>query len=174
MNDYNGGMVTKGTKISVLFVCLGNICRSPTAEGIFRRLIRERGYEDRIHVDSAGTSDYHIDEAPDPRAIAKAQRSGIDISGLRGRQVARRDFETFDYVLAMDAENLDDLLRRCPGKYQHRVRLLMEFAPDARVRSVPDPYFGGADGFDQVYELIEAASEGLLETIAREHFGRRP
>ena len=165
-------MSISSPKVSVLFVCLGNICRSPTAEGIFRRLLQHRGYDGRIHVDSAGTSNYHIDEPPDPRAIAKAQRSGIDISRLRGRQVSRSDFEQFDYILAMDSENLDDLLRRCPKKYRDRVRLLMEFAPHTNVRAVPDPYFGGEAGFDHVYELIEAASEGLLEAIEREHFGR--
>lgn len=158
-------------QVAVLFVCLGNICRSPTAEGIFRRKLQERGYDGRIRVDSAGTSDYHIDEPPDPRAIAKAKRSGIDISRLRGRQVTRRDFEQFDYVLAMDSENLDDLLRRSPKQFQDRVRLLMEFAPHTNVRSVPDPYFGGEDGFDHVYELIEAASEGLVDAIERDHFG---
>ena len=166
-------MTKKSHDVSVLFVCLGNICRSPTAEGIFRRLLQERGFDGRVHVDSAGTSDYHIGEPPDPRAIAKAQHCGIDIKELRGRQVSRSDFEKFDYILAMDAENLDDLLRRCPKKYQDRVRLLMEFAPQTNVRAVPDPYFGGDAGFDHVYELIEAASQGLLADIEREHFTKR-
>ncbi|MEX2016841.1 MAG: low molecular weight protein-tyrosine-phosphatase [Candidatus Hydrogenedentales bacterium] len=156
-------------KVSVLFVCLGNICRSPTAEGIFRRLLKERGYENDVHIDSSGTSNYHLGEPPDSRAIAKASKCGIDIANLRGRQVTSRDFEQFDYILAMDAENLRDLLQRCPPRHRDRVRLLMEFAPHLNVGAVPDPYFGGEDGFDHVYELIEAASEGLLRVLERDH-----
>ncbi|MDA8363630.1 MAG: low molecular weight phosphotyrosine protein phosphatase [Gammaproteobacteria bacterium] len=157
------------TKVSVLFVCLGNICRSPTAEGVFRAVVRAHGLEDVIAVDSAGTHAYHIGEAPDARAQAAAARRGIDLSGLRGRQATRRDIESFDFILAMDSENLKHLRAMSPSGLEHKIRLFLEFAPARPEREVPDPYFGGESGFDRVLDMVEEAAVGLLELIRREY-----
>jgi protein-tyrosine phosphatase len=151
--------------VRVLFVCLGNICRSPTAEGVFRKLVTERGYTAHIEIDSAGTHAYHVGAPPDPRAQAAARQRGVDLSGLRGRQAVRADFETFDYVLAMDSENLVNLERICPAGAEHKLRLFLEFAPNRPEREVPDPYYGGDAGFNRVLDMIEEASEGLLADI---------
>jgi protein-tyrosine phosphatase len=158
--------MTAVTRTRVLFVCLGNICRSPTAEGVFRHRVREAGLHELIEIDSAGTHAYHVGEPPDARAQQAARQRGIDISDLRGRQVVRRDIERFDFVLAMDRENYENLLAICPPGLEHKVRLFMEFAPDQPLE-VPDPYFGGASGFDRVLDMIEAAAQGLLEEIHR-------
>jgi protein-tyrosine phosphatase len=152
--------------VRVLFVCLGNICRSPTAEGVFRKLVVDEGLVEHIEIDSAGTHAYHVDEPPDRRAQVAALRRGVDISGLRGRQATTADIERFDYVLAMDRENYENLMDICPVGHEHKVRLFMEFAPH-RPQEVPDPYFGGASGFDRVLDMIEEAAEGLLEDIRR-------
>jgi protein-tyrosine phosphatase len=152
--------------VRVLFVCLGNICRSPTAEGVFRKLVVDKGFAERIEVDSAGTHAYHIGEPPDPRAQAAARRRGVELSALRGRQATRTDIERFDYILAMDRDNHANLLRICPVGHEHKVRLFMEFAQSSR-EEVPDPYFGGPGGFDQVLDMIEEAAQGLLEDIRR-------
>jgi protein-tyrosine phosphatase len=153
------------TRVKVLFVCTGNICRSPTAEGVFKRQVREAGLADRVLSDSAGTHDYHVGEAPDPRAQSAALRRGYDLSELCGRQVSRRDFSEFDYVLAMDEANLRQLKRLCPPEHAGKVKLLMEFARNAKVREVPDPYYGGARGFEEVLDMVEEASRGLLEQV---------
>ncbi len=150
---------------SVLFVCLGNICRSPTAEGVFRALVESRGLADSIHVDSAGTSNWHIGEPPDPRAIEAARLRGIDLTDLRGRQAIARDFSEFDYVIAMDHENYDNLSRLATPEQATKLHLFLEFAEGASEIEVPDPYFGGAGGFPHVLDLIENASEGLLNHI---------
>ena len=155
--------------VKVLFVCLGNICRSPTAEGVFRHLVQQLSYDDRIQIDSAGTHAYHVGEPPDTRAQQAAARRGIDLSGLRGRQALAADFERFDYVLAMDQDNFDNLLAICPAGLEHKLRLFLEFAPERTEREVPDPYFGGASGFDRVLDMIEEASQGLLADIQRQH-----
>jgi protein-tyrosine phosphatase len=153
--------------VKVLFVCLGNICRSPTAEGVFRKLAAEADLLDMIEIDSAGTHAYHIGEPPDARAQAAARRRGVDLSSLRGRQALASDIERFDYVLAMDRENFENLLAICPTGFEHRVRLLMEFAPARPEDEVPDPYFGGPNGFDRVLDMVEEAARGLLEDIRR-------
>jgi len=153
--------------VRVLFVCLGNICRSPTAEGVFRKLVAEQGLAGYIEVDSAGTHAYHIGTPPDPRAQAAARQRGVDLSGLRGRQAMSRDVEHFDYVLAMDRENYENLLAICPEGFEHKVRLFMEYAPHRPEREVPDPYFGGTSGFDRVLDMIEEAALGLLADIRR-------
>ena len=155
--------------IRVLFVCLGNICRSPTAEGVFRARVAREGLSHAIATDSAGTHDYHIGDPPDSRARAAAKRRGVDISDLRGRQATREDFVRFDYVLAMDRSNLRNLSRLCPKGKESRLRLLLDFAPDAGIDEVPDPYYGGADGFERVLDLVEAAADGLLAHILRAH-----
>jgi protein-tyrosine phosphatase len=145
---------------------MGNICRSPTAEGVFRKRVEEAGLAARIEIDSAGTHAYHIGEAPDPRAQAAARRRGVDLSALRGRQAVPADIERFDYILAMDSENYAGLMRICPGGHEHKVRLFMEFAGRGS-EDVPDPYFGAASGFDRVLDMIEEACDGLLGDIRR-------
>lgn len=155
--------------VRVLFVCLGNICRSPTAEGVFRQVVQGASLVDYIEIDSAGTHAYHIGEPPDRRAQAAAARRGVDLSGLRGRQATRRDIEEFDYILAMDRENLHNLQALCPTGLETKVRLFLEFAGDRAEKEVPDPYFGGESGFDRVLDMIEDASLGLLEDIRQRH-----
>lgn len=149
----------------VLFVCMGNICRSPTAEGVFRELVDRAGLSGQIHVDSAGTHDYHIGEPPDARSQAAAARRGYGLADLRARQIEAADFTTFDIVLAMDEHNLDLLRRQCPEQQRGRVQLFLDFAEACPVREVPDPYYGGAQGFERVLDLVEQASRGLLAHI---------
>lgn len=151
----------------VLFVCMGNICRSPTAEGVFREYVRRHAPELALEIDSAGTHDYHVGEAPDSRAIKAAARRGLDLSGLRARQVEDEDFERFDLILAMDRLNHDTLLERSPPEYHPRIRLFLEFGGDPDVLEVPDPYYGGAKGFDEVLDLVEEAAARLLEELRR-------
>lgn len=146
----------------VLFVCTGNICRSPTAEGVFRHLLHEAGLDGRIQADSAGTHDYHAGEAPDRRTVACARRRGIDLSGLRARQVRAGDFEEFDLILAMDRGHFARLRLLAPEAARDRIRLFMDFAPASAAREVPDPYYGGENHFEETYALIEAAARGLV------------
>lgn len=149
----------------ILFVCLGNICRSPTAEGIFRKTITDARMHDQIIIDSAGTSDWHIGKAPDTRTINAARTRGYDLSSLRARQVAVSDFDEFDFILAMDHANLSDLKSIAPPHYQGHLGLFMDFAEGSQHREVPDPYYGEAAGFDLVLDLIEDASTGLLRQL---------
>ena len=160
------GVVMGETKdrLAVLFVCMGNICRSPTAEGVFRRMVEEAGLSDRVRVDSAGTHDYHVGAPPDRRAQAAAERRGYDLSSLRARKVDVGDCRSFDYVLVMDRGNLNRARSICGG-FAENVRLLMDFAPGRREREVPDPYVGGPEGFEYVLDLIEEACRGLLEDV---------
>jgi len=155
--------------VRVLFVCLGNICRSPTAEGVFRATVERAGLREHIEIDSAGTHAYHVGEPPDARAQLAARRRGIDLSGLRGRRATRVDIERFDYVLAMDEENYQNLMAICPPGLEAKVQLFMKFAPDRPERAVPDPYFGGDAGFERVLDMIEEASQGLLAHLRRQH-----
>ena len=155
--------------IKVLFVCLGNICRSPTAEGVFRGLVERDGLSDQITVDSAGTGAYHVGESPDSRAQAAARGRGYDLSRQRARKATVADFRTFDYVLAMDRQNHDNLAALCPPGEEHRLHMMMDFAPGLGRREVPDPYYGGSGGFDLVLDLIEAAGKGLIEDIRAKH-----
>jgi protein-tyrosine phosphatase len=154
--------------VSVLFVCMGNICRSPTAEGVFRELLRQSGLEQQVRTDSAGTHAYHIGEPPDERSQAAALRRGVDLSALRARQVTSADFEHFDYVLAMDSGNYSLLRELCPPSRAARLRLFLEFAGGSR-REVPDPYYGGPRGFEQVLDLVEEGARGLLDHIRETH-----
>jgi protein-tyrosine phosphatase len=151
----------------VLFVCTGNICRSPTAEGVFRRFVEQAGLEDRIGMDSAGTHGYHVGEPPDPRSQAAASARGYDLSGLRARRFAREDFSRFDLVLAMDRDHHAILSQFAPAGAGHKLRLLMEFARRSGVDEVPDPYYGAPDGFELVLNLVEDAAEGLLDHFRR-------
>jgi protein-tyrosine phosphatase len=150
----------------VLFVCLGNICRSPTAEGVFRRLLDERDLAHRVSVDSCGIGDWHVGKAPDPRTREAAARRGIDLSTLRARQLSETDFQAFDYLLAMDHDNLAAMQARAPVELDAHLGLFLEFAglPD---RAVPDPYYGGEDGFEEVLDLVEQGARGLLAEIER-------
>lgn len=151
----------------VLFVCMGNICRSPTAEGVFRKLLAEQAPELDVAIDSAGTHGYHSGATPDPRACRAAERRGIDLKGLRARRVTEQDFAQHELVLAMDEQNMEFLLELCPPEYRHRVKLFMEFAPHLERREVPDPYYGGATGFEHVLDLVEEAAAGLLEYLRK-------
>lgn len=159
--------------MKVLFVCMGNICRSPTVEGVFRRLLAERAPGLQVEVDSAGTHDYHAGDAPDRRAIVAAARRGVDIAGLRARVVEEADFERFDLLLAMDRLNRKVLLDRSPRQYRDRVRLFLEFAPGVDEQDVPDPYYGGPVGFERVLDLAEEASIGLLQELESRLSSRR-
>lgn len=151
--------------VNVLFVCLGNICRSPTAEGVFRDLVRREGLDGVIKTDSAGTSGWHIGEPPDERAREAALRRGIDLSDLRGRQTRAQDFDDFDYVLAMDRRNHAALAQVAPRGREGRLHMFLAFAPHLGLTEVPDPYYGAGDGFETVLDMIEAASRGLLDHI---------
>lgn len=151
--------------IKVLFVCLGNICRSPSAEGVFRKLAEEQGLLDQIEIDSAGTHAYHVGSPPDERAQQAASRRGIDMSGMRGRRVDEGDFYIFDYVLAMDESNEYHLREMAPAEEIHKIQLFLNYAPERSESEVPDPYYGGHTGFEQVLDMIEDASEGLLADI---------
>jgi len=152
---------------SVLFVCMGNICRSPTAEAVFRHLLKEEAPELQIEVDSAGTAGYHIGDAPDARSQRAARRRGIDLSGLRARQVTPDDFAHFDLILAMDRDNLDRLEEMRPPRSRARVRLFMEYAADPDRLEVPDPYYGDAAGFEVVLDLTTSASRGLIADLQK-------
>lgn len=155
--------------VKVLMVCMGNICRSPMAHGYFEHLVREAGLDTQIQVDSAGTHAYHVGNPPDTRAQQTARRRGIELSGQRARQAMREDFHTFDYVLAMDRDNHALLADLCPEGQEHKLRLFLEFAPQLTEREVPDPYYGGAEGFERVFDMVEAAAAGLLAEIRSRH-----
>lgn len=152
-------------QVGVLFVCLGNICRSPTAAVIFRTQVEEAGLGERITAESAGTGAWHVGEGADRRATLAARRRGYDLSAHRARTVEAADFDCFDYVVAMDYDNLDSLLAIAPSKHHARVSLLLSYAPDCSEEEVPDPYYGGSSGFDRVITLIEQAAAGLLAEI---------
>lgn len=152
----------------VLFVCLGNICRSPTAHGVFEAMVLQRGLADKITVDSCGTGDWNIGNAPDRRASAEAAARGYDITHLRARQVTAADFDNFDFILAMDKQNLADLQALSPSHFNGRLALFLDFAKGDLPTEVPDPYYGDDNGFAAVLNLVESASEGLLKEICGE------
>ena len=154
--------------MKILFVCLGNICRSPSAEAVLRTIAAREAPELNLEIDSAGTAGYHIGDAPDSRSQAAAHRRGYDMSPLRARIVEAADFERFDLILAMDTNNLEVLRRRAPALQRDRVRLFLEFAPDCGLDEVPDPYYGGPAGFEQVLDLVEEASRGLLSHLRKD------
>lgn len=154
-------------KYRILFVCMGNICRSPTAEGVFRAHLARSPLAARVAVDSAGTLDHHQGEPPDPRTQQAALRRGYDLSGLRARAVTPRDFDHFDLLAAMDHANVAALSRTCPPEHRHKLTLFLDFAPEPGTREVPDPYYGGPAGFEQVLDLTESASQGLLLHLER-------
>jgi protein-tyrosine phosphatase len=147
---------------------MGNICRSPTAEGVFRHLVEKEGLASQIEVDSAGTHAYHVDEPPDRRARAAAERRGVSLENIRARRVLDEDFERFDYVIAMDRDNLGLLVDQADAEHHQKIRLFLEFS-SGHEDEVPDPYYGGAAGFERVLDLVEEASRGLLETLRNGH-----
>ncbi len=159
-------------QFNVLFCCMGNICRSPTAEGVFRAQLQAAGLADQVHVDSAGTHGYHIGEPPDARSQRHALKRGYDLSRQRAREVRAADFDAFDLILAMDFDNLARLGQECPLEQRHKLRLFMSFAPQAGSAVVPDPYYSGADGFEVVLDLVEQASRGLLAHVQQELLAR--
>ena len=149
----------------VLFVCMGNLCRSPSAVGVLRHLVKEAGLQESIHIDSAGTHDYHVGESTDGRAQFVSRKKGYDISDLRARQVTLEDIKEYDLILAMDWDNLSYLQQMCPKSQHHKLMLLMRYANDYEEATVPDPYYGGEDGFELVLDMLEQASQVLLDEI---------
>ena len=160
--------------IKVLFVCTGNICRSPTAHGVFRALVERQGLAGQIAVDSAGTHAYHVGEPPDRRSTEAARRRGFGLDDLRARQVIKEDFATFDLILAMDRGHFGLLLGQCPPDRRDALALFLSFAPQGSGLDVPDPYYGGGDGFERVLDMIEAGSAGLLDHIRATMLPEKP
>jgi len=153
-------------KKRILFVCMGNICRSPTAEGIMRKLVADAGLQDRFEIDSAGTHNYHVGAPPDKRSQSAALARGYDLSDLRARQVSAEDFTRFDLLVAMDRDNLSMLQDQCPHHSQNKLQLIMHYAVNAPEPEVPDPYSGGAKGFELVLDYLESACGGLLQELS--------
>ena len=158
-------MTEPSARISVLFVCMGNICRSPTAEGVFRKFVSDAGLDDIIHSDSAGTHAYHVGQKADRRARAAAERRGYSLENIRARPVTDMDFEGFDFILAMDLDNLEMLQHSSDEEHHAKISLFLDFSTSAKGGEVPDPYYGGSTGFERVLDLVEEASEGLLERV---------
>lgn len=156
-------------KIKVLFVCMGNICRSPTAEGVFRHVVTSAGLTRHFEIDSAGTNSSHSGQAPDVRAREVAKLRGIDLAKLKARKVDNDDFSYFDYIFAMDKDNLAYLAKKCPPEFNHKLSLLLSHAPDLGIDEVPDPYYGPKNGFDRVLEMVWRAADGLLENLKAQH-----
>jgi protein-tyrosine phosphatase len=157
----------RGERICVLFVCTGNICRSPTAEAIFRKLVAEAGMSETILADSAGTHGYHIGEPPDPRSQASAADRGYDLSGLRARRVEPVDFQRFDLIVAMDRGHFTILSRMAEPSAAHKLKLMMSYAEGFEEKDVPDPYYGGPQDFERVLDMLEYAARGLLDSLGK-------
>jgi protein-tyrosine phosphatase len=155
-------------KIKVLFVCMGNICRSPTAEGVFAKLVSDQQLKPFFEIDSAGTHAYHVGSAPDLRAQKAASARALDLSKQRARKVKPEDFETFDYILVMDDDNHALLMEECPEEQQHKVQYFLSYAPSLTTHEVPDPYYGGQYGFERVLDLCEAGALGFLNAVRAE------
>jgi protein-tyrosine phosphatase len=155
----------KQSDLKILFVCMGNICRSPTAEGVFKQKLSELGLLHEVYIDSAGTHNYHPGSAPDARTQHHALKRGYDLSKLRARAVKDTDFEDFDLLLAMDWDNRTLLEERCPERHRHKIRGFTEFLQTTQASTIPDPYYGGDQGFEYVLDLIEEASDGLIKTL---------
>jgi protein-tyrosine phosphatase len=151
--------------LKILFVCMGNICRSPTAEGVFRKKLASAGLLHKVHIDSAGTHNYHPNSPPDERSQSHALRRGYDLSNLRARAVQENDFKAFDMLLTMDWDNRALLEERCPPEHQHKIRGFAEFLQTTQASVIPDPYYGGTQGFEHVLDLIEEASQGLMQMV---------
>lgn len=156
-------------KVSVIFVCLGNICRSPTAHGVFRQLVQEANLEKEIFIDSAGTASWHTGKPADSRSVQTAQTRGIDMMDLRARQIDLGDIIEFDYILAMDDANYTDLIKLSLPEHNHKIKRFLEFTNTFPETEVPDPYYGGTEGFNHVFDLVTSASKGLLADIKQRH-----
>ena len=154
-------------QIKVLFVCMGNICRSPTAEGVFNKFIKNMGTTEHFIVDSAGTHAYHVGEPSDVRSQQMARSRGVDLSRIRARKVAQSDFEHFDHILAMDSDNYNILIEASPSEYHHKIELFLNYAPERNESDVPDPYYGGQNGFAHVFDLVEDASRGFYQSVMK-------
>jgi protein-tyrosine phosphatase len=154
-------------KIKVLFVCMGNICRSPTAEGVFTKIVNDKNLTEQFQVDSAGTHAYHVGNPPDYRAQQAARRRGIDMQHQRARKLHSSDFEYFDHVLVMDDDNYANAIRDCPDEHKAKVKHFLDYAPHFGIREVPDPYYGEKMGFEQVLDMVEDASHGFLEDLQK-------
>jgi protein-tyrosine phosphatase len=154
-----------GHEVSILFVCMGNICRSPTAEGVLRQQLQQRGWAERVRVDSAGTHAYHVGSPPDERSQAHARRRGYELAALRARVLEADDFAAFDLILTMDEHNLERARARCPAALRHKIEPVAQYFRHSRLTEVPDPYYGGADGFQAVLDLLEDAAQGLLAAL---------
>jgi protein-tyrosine phosphatase len=152
-------------QIKVLFVCMGNICRSPTAEGVFNKFIDDKGTANRFVVDSAGTHAYHIGEQSDARSQQTARSRGIDLSKIKARKVIPSDFEHFEHILAMDTDNYNILIDSSPSQHRHKIKLFLDYAPERKEKNVPDPYYGGQNGFAHVFDLVEDASKGFYDSV---------
>ncbi len=174
MKSFRSAGIVVPPERSVLFVCMGNICRSPTAEGVFRSTAERAGVAGSLLIDSAGTGDWHVGEPPDRRAIAAAQRRGYDLTRLRARQVSADDFLRFGWIFAMDQENLGVLRELQPDEHAGHVGLFLDLLPNPDIREVPDPYYGSADGFEHVLDLIERASEALIVRLNAQLSGSSP
>jgi protein-tyrosine phosphatase len=157
----------RGKQVGVLFVCTGNICRSPTAEGVFRKLVTDAGMSEAILADSAGTRGYHIGEPPDARAQASAADRGYDLSGLRARRVERADFQRFDLIVAMDRGHFTVLSSMAEPSAAHKLKLMMSYAGGFKDKDVPDPYYGGPQDFERVLDMLEDAARGLLDSLGK-------
>lgn len=157
------------TKVKVLFVCMGNICRSPTAHGIFEYIVNSENLADNFEIDSAGTHAYHVGSAPDKRAQDTATKHGIDLSYIRARRIDVADFAYYDYILAMDSDNYASLEQECSDEFKVKISLFLDFAPEHPLNEVPDPYYGGIMGFENVYNMVDTASRGLLADIKKHH-----
>lgn len=163
-------MMNSTRKIKVLFVCMGNICRSPTAEGVFSKRIQEEGLHDLVEIDSAGTHAYHVGEPPDSRAQKSASQRGVSLQHIQARRAVENDFYEFDYVLAMDRDNLKGLEAIYPYGAKGKPHLFLSYAPNLEFDEVPDPYYGGPTGFERVLDMVEEATEGLIQDIRLRHF----
>lgn len=161
--------MSKPKNVKILFVCMGNICRSPTAHAVFRHLVKANQLQQHIEIDSAGTHAYHIGNPPDSRSMKTARLRGIDMSDLRARQVDVGDFYYYDYIIAMDHDNMQRLQSIAPDDTRHKLAYLLTFAPQLNRQEVPDPYYGHGDGFELVFDLVQSACEGLLAHIQQQH-----
>jgi len=157
-------------KTHILFVCLGNICRSPTAQGVFEQIVKQQQLDHLMNIDSAGTHAYHIGKQPDPRSQAAAKKRGVNLSTQRARKAEAMDFERFDYILAMDRSNYENLQKLADETQQQKLHLFMQFSEQWTVDEVPDPYYGGSQGFERVLDMVEDASNGLLAHILQERY----
>lgn len=155
--------------VRVLFVCLGNICRSPTAHGVFEKLVKDAGLQHLIEIDSCGTGAWHVGEAPDERTQKKAKDKGYDLSYLRARKLNKEDFEKFDYILSMDTRNLADVIKKAPATYNGTIKLFLDYSQERNILEVPDPFYGDDETFERVFNLVESTCKGLMQELKEKY-----